>query len=173
MALLLELAGSFALLSLVAIGGANSVLPEMHRLVVDLRGWVSSAQFSELFALAQAAPGPNVLVVSLIGWQVAGFAGALVTTLASCLPTCLLAFFATRWLELRRGAPWLRCLQEGLAPITVGLVLASGYLVTLGAAHGPASLAITVVTVIAVFALSVHPLWWIAAGALAGLSGWV
>lgn len=173
MTLLLELAGAFAMLSLIAIGGANSVLPEMHRLVVESHGWVSSAQFSELFALAQAAPGPNVLVVSLIGWKVAGFAGAIVATLAICLPTCVLAFFATRWLEARRGVPWQRHLQDGLAPIAVGLVLASGYLVTVGAAHGPVSIAITLATTAAVLRWSTHPLWWIAAGALAGLMGWV
>lgn len=173
MSMLLELAGAFALLSLVAIGGANSVLPEMHRLVVESYAWVSAEEFSELFALAQAAPGPNVLVVSLIGWKVAGFSGALVAILASCVPTCLLAFFTTRWLEARRDAPWQKYVQAGLAPITVSLILASGWIITLGAARGPVSIAITIATAVAMFKLSVHPLWWIVAGAIAGLLGWV
>lgn len=168
---LITLAAEFAALSLIAVGGANTVLPEMHRRAVDARGWVSDAQFSELFALAQAAPGPNVLVVSLIGWMVAGLAGAVVAIIAVCLPTCVLAFFASRALAARREARWTRLLQEGMAPITVGLILASGWLISAGAARGAVSVAIIVFTAVATLCLPLHPLWWIAAGALLGLAG--
>lgn len=171
--MLLALALEFAALSLISVGGANTVLPEMHRRSVDARGWVSDAQFSELFALAQAAPGPNVLVVCLIGWMAAGLAGALVAIIAVCLPTCLLAFFASRAIAARRGARWTVLLQEGMAPITVGLILASGWLISAGAARGPLSIGIIVFTALATLLVPLHPLWWIAGGAGLGLLGWV
>lgn len=76
----------FALLSLLAVGGVNTIMPEMHRIVVESNGWVSGAEFTQLFALSQAAPGPNVLIVSLIGWKVAGLPGALISLAGICLP---------------------------------------------------------------------------------------
>ncbi len=84
------LAVQFALMSLLAVGGANTVLPEMHRFVVDNEGWMTHAQFAEMFGIAQAAPGPNMLFVTMIGWKVAGFPGALTATLAMTVPTCTL-----------------------------------------------------------------------------------
>jgi len=93
---LLTLAGYFALLSLFAIGGANAALPEMHRLAVEVMHWMSDRQFADMYAIAQVTPGPNVIVVTLIGYHVAGLAGASVATLAMCGPTCLFAFFIGR-----------------------------------------------------------------------------
>jgi hypothetical protein len=84
------LAWFFALMSLFAIGGANSAVPEIHRFAVDVQHWMTDPQFSDIFGLAQLTPGPNVIVVTLIGYHVAGLAGALVATLAMCGPTCLL-----------------------------------------------------------------------------------
>jgi chromate transporter len=101
---LLTLAGYFALLSLFAIGGANAALPEMHRLAVDVEHWMSDRQFADMFAIAQVTPGPNVIVVTLIGYHVAGLAGALVATVAMCGPTCLFAFFIGRaWERFKDG----------------------------------------------------------------------
>jgi hypothetical protein len=85
---LLTLAANFAMLSLFAIGGANAAIPEMHRLVVETHRWMTDQQFSDLFAISQITPGPNVIITTLIGYQVAGFAGALVATVAMCGPTC-------------------------------------------------------------------------------------
>src|SRR5262245_7100846 len=93
---LADLAGTFGMLSLVSIGGINVLLPEIHRQVVDVHGWMSDAAFANLFAIANAAPGPNVIVISLIGWQVAGLAGLLVATLAIMIPSCSLAFLVGR-----------------------------------------------------------------------------
>src|SRR5690348_17841560 len=102
---LAEIAARFAALSLVAIGGINAILPEFHRVVVDVEGWMTSAEFADLFALAQLAPGPNAMVVSLLGWKVAGIAGAFVATIAACGPSSLVSYFAIRALErLRDGA---------------------------------------------------------------------
>jgi chromate transport protein ChrA len=87
--LLFEIAWRFASLSLLAIGGINALLPEFHRVVVDVEGWMTSAEFADLFALAQLAPGPNAMVVSLLGWKVAGIPGAFVATIAACGPSSL------------------------------------------------------------------------------------
>jgi len=103
--LLFEIAWRFASLSLLAIGGINALLPEIHRVVVEVEGWMTSAEFADLFALAQLAPGPNAMVVSLLGWKVAGIAGAFVATIASCGPSSVVCYFAIRGLErLRNGA---------------------------------------------------------------------
>jgi chromate transporter len=132
---------------------------------------MTPAQFSELYGLANAAPGPNVIVVTLIGWQVAGLAGALVATLAICAPSCLLTFVLFRLWQKFRDAPWTRAIEHGMAPITVGLVLASGYLITRGSNEGWTAYVLTAVTVWVVLATRLNPLWLIGAGALAGLAG--
>jgi chromate transporter len=102
---LIVLAGHFALLSLFAIGGANAAIPEMYRIAVQLEGWLTDQQFSDLFAIAQVTPGPNVIITTLIGYQVAGLAGALVATLAMVGPTCLATYFITRIWDRFRDAP--------------------------------------------------------------------
>jgi len=168
-----QLALDFAVLSLLAVGGAISVLPEMHRSVVEIHGWMSATQFAELFALAQAAPGPNVLVVSLIGWQVAGLAGALVATAAMCVPSCVLTFAVAGMWRRFRDAPWRSAIQLGLAPVTVGLTLASAYLITRSADHSVMAFVITGLTALAVMTTRIHPLWLIGAAGLMGIAGLV
>ena len=100
--ILLEIAVRFAALSLVAIGGINAILPEIHRVVVDVEGWMTSAEFAELFALAQLAPGPNAMVVALIGYKVTGIAGALVATIATCGPSSVACYVAWHWADRLR-----------------------------------------------------------------------
>jgi chromate transporter len=165
------LAAHFALLSLVAIGGANVVVPDIHRFVVEGQGWMSGPEFAQLFAIAQAAPGPNVIVVTLIGWQVAGFAGALVATAAMTGPTCLLTYGVSRVWDRFRDKPWRKAVQAGLVPITVGLVLATGYILTRAADHDAAAYALTAATAIILVATRLNPLWLLAAGAVLGLLG--
>jgi chromate transporter len=168
-----QLALDFSVLSLLAVGGVASVLPEMHRNVVEIHGWMSATQFAELFALAQASPGPNMLVVSLIGWKVAGIAGAVVATLAICVPSCILTYAVSGAWQRFRHAPWRAAIQGGLVPVTVGLMLASAYLITLSADHSIAAFAITAITAMVVLLARIHPLWLIAAAGLAGLAGFV
>jgi chromate transporter len=168
-----ELAIDFSTLSLLAVGGAVTVLPEMHRSVVEVHGWMSASQFAELFALAQAAPGPNVLVVSLIGWKVAGLAGAIVSTVAMCGPSCLLTFAVSGVWQRFRGAAWRAAVQDSLVPVTVGLMLAGGYLITRSADDSVAAFAITGATAAAVLLTRIHPLWLLGAAGLLGLAGWV
>jgi chromate transporter len=170
---LLTLAGYFALLSLFAIGGANAALPEMHRLAVEVEHWMSDRQFADMFAIAQVTPGPNVIVVTLIGYHVAGVPGALVATLAMCGPTCLFAFFIGRVWERFKDAPWRTSIQAALVPISIGLIGASALVVTRAAAQSWTAVAITAVTAFVTYRMRMSPLWIFAAAALLGLGGWI
>ena len=170
---LAELAIDFSLLSLFAVGGVVTVLPELHRGVVEVHGWMSSAEFAQLFALAQASPGPNILVVSLIGWKVAGLAGAVVATAAVCAPSSILTYCVSRVWQRFRDARWRKTVEDGLVPLTVGLMLAGSYLITLAADQSAMGFIITAVTAAAVLGTRVHPLWLLVAGGLVGLAGWV
>ena len=166
-----SLALRFAVLSLVAVGGMQSVLPEVHRVVVDVNRWMTDAQFTQAYTIAQAAPGPNMLVVTIIGWHVAGFPGALVATAALITPCCTLTFFVARVWQHFRGAPWRQAVERGLAPVTVGLILATGYLLARGASTGWPALAVTVVTAVFVIFTRVNPLWLFAVGGVLGVAG--
>jgi chromate transporter len=167
------LALHFALLSLIAVGGVDTVLPDIHRFVVDEHGWVTDGRFADFFAIARAAPGPNVLFVTLLGWHVAGLSGALVATAAICGPACVLTFAVARLWHRFRHSPWRLAIQAGLAPITVGLVLASGYVVTRAAGQTWAALAVTGATAVIVLATKIHPLWMLAGAAALGVLGLV
>ena len=162
------LAGHVALLSLLSIGGIMTVLPDIHRVVVDEYHWLSSADFAAMVALGQAAPGPNFLLITLIGYQVGGLAGALVATVAMVAPSSMVAFVATHLSGRIGDAPWKRIVQRGLAPIAVGLVLGAGYLLATGTGHGLVGYAITGCAAIAAVLTRVNPLWLLAAAAAAG-----
>lgn len=168
---LTTLAGYFALMSLFAVGGANSAIPEMHRLVVVVQHWMTDQQFTDMFALAQLTPGPNVIIVALIGYHVAGLAGAAVTTLAMCGPTCLFAFLVGRTFDRFRGAAWQRAVAGGLVPVTLGLTAASATVVASAADYNWIAAAISFATAIITFQLKLHPLWIFGIAALLGLVG--
>ena len=170
---LLSLALRFTMLSLLAVGGVTAVLPEVHRVVVDVHHWMSDAEFTDLFAISQASPGPNMLIVALIGWHVAGLPGALTATAAMCAPCCTLSFFVARVWDRFRGAPWRRAVEAGLAPITIGLVLATGWLLARGADTGWVASGITVSTTALVVLTRVNPLWLFVGAGLLGLAGLV
>ena len=170
-ATLLALAAIFAELSLLAFGGGNTILPEMQRQVVDIHHWMSAQEFSAMFALAQAAPGPNMMVVTLVGWRVAGWSGVLVTTLAKFGPSSILTGAVMHFWTRFKDRPWRRVVQQGLVPMTVGLVAASAALIAHASDHEWAFGVITAVVALASFASKIHPLWLLAAGALGGLSG--
>lgn len=121
---LLHLLGVFALLSVLAIGGGTAVLPEMKSLVVDHEQWMTDAQFRDIYAIGQLAPGPNMLMVIAIGHRVAGLTGALVAFLAFFLPACLIAIVTSRVWNRFEGSPWRLAIQRGLAPVVIGLMLA-------------------------------------------------
>jgi chromate transporter len=168
---LLTLAGYFALMSLFAIGGANAALPEMHRLAVDVMQWMTDRQFAQMYAIAQVTPGPNVIVVTLIGFHVAGFAGGAVATLAMCGPTCVVAFFVGRMWDRFKDAPWRLIIQAGMVPVSLGLLAASSLVIVQVAAQSWAAAALTAFTAVVTFKLTVNPLWIFAGAALVGLTG--
>ena len=171
--LLVELALQFLVLSLLSIGGANSIIPEMHLRAVDIEHWMTDAEFSQLFALSQAAPGPNVLIVSLIGWKVAGVAGAVVSMLAMCAPSAVLTYQVARAWDRFRHAPLRIAIERGLAPATVGLILSSGYVLTRTTDHSVAAYAVTGTTLLLALTTRLHPLWVLAAAASLGAFGLV
>lgn len=166
------LALDFAVLSLLSVGGASSVLPEMHRSLVEVHGWMTSREFADLYSLAQASPGPNVLVVSLFGWQSAGIAGAIVTTFAMVVPSSVLTFYADRLLWRAAGAEaWREILDNALAPVTVGLIAASGVLVASANLTHVLAPVLTAACALISWRTRFHPLWMIAIGAAAGIAG--
>lgn len=165
--ILLTLLWRFSLLSLVAVGGANVLIPELQRLVLE-QGWMSGREFAALFAIAQAAPGPNVLVVSLIGWQVAGVPGALVSMLGICGPSSVLSFYVARWWQRYQRAPLTRAIQRGLAPLTIGLVAASACLLSHAANAGVGAWVLCGAVALAAWRTALNPLWLLLAGALLG-----
>jgi len=169
--LLSEIAVRFAALSFIAVGGIMSILPEIHRVVVDVEGWMTSAQFAELFALAQVAPGPNAMIVALVGWKVAGVAGALVATIAACGPSSVVCYIAWHWADRLRQSKMRAVLQRALAPIAIGLILASGYTLALAADRSPGAFAFTLVAAAALAWTRVNPVWVLLVAAGAGMAG--
>jgi len=168
---LTSLAGHFALLSLFAIGGANSAVPEMHRLAVEVEHWMSERQFTDIFAIAQVTPGPNVIIVTLIGYHVAGLAGALVATVAMCGPTCVLAFYVGQIWERFKDRHWRNAIQAGLVPLSIGFMAASAYVVTRAADISWVAAGLTAVVGVLMYFGKLNPLLLLAAGGLIGLAG--
>ncbi|EJL93290.1 chromate transport protein ChrA [Herbaspirillum sp. CF444] len=166
---LIALALIFSELSVLAFGGGNTILPEMQRQVVEVHHWMTAEDFSALFALGQAAPGPNLMIVTLVGWHVAGFYGMLVTTLAKFGPSSLVTIVMLHVWERFKDKPWRRHVQAGLMPVTAGLVAASAALI----AHASISNGILAVITAATAAISlktkIHPLWLLFGGAAAGM----
>lgn len=169
-----QLAQDFLGISLLAIGAGITTVPEMHRNIVDRHGWMSSAQFAEMFALSQAAPGPTTTMLSvLLGWKAAGWLGALVSVLALLGPACVLMYFVAQTWERFRNAAWREIVQDGLMPVTIGLMFSAGWLITLGADHSWQAFALTGITAGLTLATRINPLWLIAAGAMAGILEWL
>jgi len=168
---LTALALIFAQLSVVAVAGDNTTLPEMHRQVVDVHHWMTGADFAALYALAQAAPGPNMMVAPLIGWQVAGLAGMLVTTFAIFGPSSILTIIALRLWRRFRDKPWRAAVHAGLVPISVGLVAASATVIARTVDHDWIFVAITAVSTALLLRFRIHPLWMLAMGAAIGWTG--
>ena len=154
----------FLALWFVAVGGPSTILPDIHRYLVEAHHLLTSAQFAEIYTLAQVAPGPNVMYVTLIGWHLAGWAGAAATTL-----TLVVGHFIERYPD----APIGRAFRRGLMPITIGLMFASATILMRTVNHDWRGYLLTLLTVAVVLRKSWNPLWLLAAGALAGIVGLV
>ena len=173
MSTLLELATVYGQLSLLAFGGANAVIPEMQRQVVEVHHWMNAHEFAALYALAQAAPGPNMMVVSLVGWRVAGFWGALVTTGAVAVPSSVLTLLVSGvWFRFK-DAPWRKAIQAGLLPVTAGLIMASAALLIQTTVVDVTAAAAAIVAGGLFFFTKLHPLLILAGAAAAGAIGLV
>lgn len=166
-------------LSLMAIGGAITTAPDMHRYLVEQQHWLTEAQFSASVAIAQAAPGPNVLFVALMGWHVGlnaggkllGLLGVLTTMTGILIPSATLTYMTARWGHANRELRAVRAFKQGMAPIVVALLIATAWI--LGQTGGPISKdwplwCLTLVSAVLVWRTRVHLLWLLAAGAGVG-----
>ena len=167
------LAGYFALLSLFAIGGGNTLIPEFHRVAVDAMHWMSDRQFADLFAISRVSPGPNIIIVTLIGYHVAGLAGALVATAAMVLPTCTLTYVVARLWERFKHARWRMATEAGLVPVALGLIAASALVIARASDHSAVAVVLTLATAGVAYATRINPLWLFAVAAAAGAAGLV
>ena len=158
----------FLMMSMLSIGGAISTAPEMHRYLVEQHHWLTNEQFSSMVAIAQAAPGPNLLFVAVLGWGIGGFLGMFVTMIGILLPSTTLTLLAARWGEARRSTRGVQAFVTGMAPLTVGLVLSAGFILGKPGYGNPWLLALMVATVVVCVRTKISPLWLIAAGGLVG-----
>jgi chromate transporter len=182
----------FMSLSILAVGGAITTAPDMQRYLVVEQHWLSDAQFTSGIALAQAAPGPNILFVPLLGWTIglnaagglgAGWhalalalAGVFLSLLGIMLPSSLLTFFASRWGHRNREMRAVRAFKQGMAPIVIALLVATGWILAANHKADDQHLAlwgVTAVSTLIVWKTRIHLLWLLAAGAVAGGLGWI
>ncbi|MGH7916877.1 MAG: chromate transporter [Candidatus Binataceae bacterium] len=163
---LLNLAWVFALLSILAVGGGTAVLPQMQYMTVHQFHWITDSQFRDVYSLGQVAPGPNMLMVMLIGYRLAGALGATVVGIAFFLPDCILTFFANRlWLRFE-GSPWRTAIQRGLAPVAIGLMLSGTWAIARLSIFNAIGAAIAAITLGVLLWRHVNPVLMISAGGL-------
>jgi chromate transporter len=165
------LAWTFGLMSLFAVGGANAAIPEMHRIAVDVRHWMTDTQFADVFAISQMSPGPNVLIVALIGYSVAGVTGGLVAALAMCGPTAVLAYYVSRLLTRSSQSRWPAMIQAALVPLSIGLMGASGLILAQTSDRTWIAALVTAVSAVLAFATRLNPFWLLLAGGCLGFAG--
>jgi chromate transporter len=165
MATLLQIAAMFSVLSLLAFGGGAAVLPDMQRQAVDVHHWLTSREFLDMFALSRAIP-PGSMIVVLIGQKTAGIAGAMVALLAMFGPSSLLAYAVARLWHRTGGAAWRETLEQALAPVSIGLTIASGIAIARSTEHDLAAYAVTVATTLLLSLTRLHPLAVMGGGAV-------
>jgi chromate transporter len=167
---LTSLIGFFAMLSLLSVGGSNSVIPEMSRHAVQEEHWLTASQFTDLFAISQAAPGPSNLIVALIGYEAAGIRGALAAQIAMIIPAAIVMMLVSKLWIATSGSPWHQALEGGLTPIAIGLIMASGWTIAEGSGlAGPGYLLVAACTLL-FWKTRTNP---IPVLAVAGLIGWL
>jgi chromate transporter len=165
-----HIAETFTWLSLLQFGGTNAVIPEIHRQAVDVMHWMDAPTFGRLFALAQLAPGPALMIVSLIGWHVAGLAGLVTATLCTVVPPCTLAFVTSRIVRRAGQSRWIAIVKDGLVPLAIGMILASGAVMVSSARPDMLGIAITVAATLFVAFTDYNLLWAIGGAILIGLA---
>ncbi|OWQ93089.1 chromate transporter [Roseateles aquatilis] len=165
----------FLMLSLLSIGGAITTAPDMHRYLVAERHWLTDTQFTSSIALAQAAPGPNILFVAVLGFNVSGLAGAAAAMLGIMLPSTLLVVAATRWARANRDHIGVRSFTVGMAPLTLGLMIATGWLLAapyvVEPGHRWATLALMAATLFLTMRTKLGIVWMVLGGGVLGALG--
>jgi len=173
---LLGLFGHFLVLSLLAVGGAITTAPDMHRYMVGEHHWITDAQFTTSIAIAQAAPGPNVLFVAVLGWNVAGPLGATATMAGILLPSTALSIYASRWGTARRETRAVRAFTTGLTPLTIGLLCATGWILAepyiAEPSHRLGAAGLILVSIGVMVWTRLGPMWLVGLGAAVGALGW-
>jgi chromate transporter len=162
---------TFGLMSLFAVGGANAAIPEMHRIAVEVRHWMTDREFADIYAISQLSPGPNVLIVTLIGYTVAGLGGALAATLAMCVPTAALAYYVSRLLARSNRSRWPAIIRTALVPLSIGLMAASALVVAQAADRTWAAVLATLAAAAVAATTRLNPLWILLAGGFLGFAG--
>jgi len=180
----LQLMLHYLSLSLISLGGAIATVPDMHRFLVDKQHWLTDGQFTSSIAIAQASPGPNILFVALMGWNIGmnagttltGLLAALLTISSMLLPSTIATYITTSWAHRNQHLRSVRAFKQGMAPVVVGLVLATGWILA-STPDQPARdwplWVVTAATVALVLKTRIHILWLLAAGALLGWYGLV
>jgi chromate transporter len=163
-----QIAVVFGSASLLSFGGGNAVIPQIQLETVHTYHWLTSGQFADAFAIAQAAPGPSTLLVSAIGYQAAGIWGAVLATAAMILPACLLMFFAARLWFRTKPSRWRSAVENGLAPIAIGLVLSSAIVIARSTENTLVQVAMTAGATVVLCATRLNPLWIMGACGLIG-----
>jgi chromate transporter len=153
---------------MISVGGMPSVMPEMQRYVVDVKGWLTPTDFMQAFAVGQAAPGPNILIASLVGWKVAGLAGAIVALLAMCFPAAVIAWWVAELWDRFKDSPWRLAIQKAIAPIVVALILSGGVVIATPGSPDWRLWLIAGASAAAMIATKLNPLWMLAAGGALG-----
>jgi len=165
----LALTMHLAWVSSISFGGFPTVLPDVRNFVVSTNGWMTDQEFANLFAMAQSIPGPNmILMMSFVGWKVWGFPGALASAFATLGPPCAMYFAAYRLWDRFRAAPWQQVVRVGMAPVVVGLVIASGTVMAHTADNSWQAVAVTIVTAAITSATRLNPMWMLLAGGILG-----
>jgi chromate transporter len=166
-----RLAARLALLSSVSFGGVPTVLPDIHAFVVA-NGWLTDRDFADFLAVSQAIPGPNmILMMSFIGWKVAGLPGAIASACATFAPPCAMYFAAYRLWDRFRDAPWQRLARTGLAPLTAGLVIAGGTVMARTADISWPAVGVTGAAAVLLLFTRLNPLWVLGGAGLVGALG--
>jgi chromate transporter len=168
--LALQICLLFGTASLMSIGGGNAIVPEIELQAVATYHWLTPEQFADFFALAQAAPGPSILIVTLVGFGAAGIMGAVLATVAMLVPSGALVLVFARFWDRMQTSPWRWAFERGMAPVAVGLIAASGVVVARAADHSAAQYALTVFATIVFCMSNVNPLFVMI---FAGLLGWL
>lgn len=170
----IALVAHIALLSAISFGGVPGVLPDLREFVVARHGWLTNQDFANYFAIVQALPGPNmIMMMSFIGWKVGGLPTAIASAVVTFAPPCAFAAVVFRWWDRFRDLPWHGAVRRGLAPVTIGLVIAGGAVMAWAGGVGWPAVAVTAAAAAAMLASRINPLWLLAGGAILGGCGWL